>query len=100
MRGWPVLPTQYVSTGKEYLGREIMDMFRPFARSIVGCVLWMTCTCALAQVDPGVRSGLANTGGGLQQQGIPIPHPPLLTPNPKTGAPVSANERISFEEGI
>lgn len=50
--------------------------------------------------DPGVRGGLANTGGGLQQRGIPIPHPPLLSPNPKTGATVNDNERASFEEGI
>src|SRR4030095_10016423 len=50
--------------------------------------------------DPGVRGGLANTGGGLQQRGIPIPHPPLLSPNPRTGATVNDNERASFEEGI
>src|SRR5262249_25882555 len=50
--------------------------------------------------DPGVRGGLANTGGGLQQRGIPIPHPPLISPNPKTGATASDNERASFEEGI
>jgi CxxC motif-containing protein (DUF1111 family) len=50
--------------------------------------------------DPGVRGGIHNTGGGLQQQGIPIPHPPLLSPHPVTGAPVTDNERASFEEGI
>ncbi|MBO0858225.1 MAG: thiol oxidoreductase [Chloracidobacterium sp.] len=50
--------------------------------------------------DPGVRGGLANTGGGLQQRGIPIPHPPLISPNPTTGATVNDNERASFEEGI
>jgi hypothetical protein len=50
--------------------------------------------------DPGVRGGLANTGGGLQQHGIPIPHPPLLSPNPTTGATVNDNERASFEQGI
>jgi hypothetical protein len=58
------------------------------------------CSYALAQVDPGVRGGLSNTGGGLQQRGIPIPHPPLLSPNPRSGATVSANELASFEEGI
>jgi CxxC motif-containing protein (DUF1111 family) len=47
-----------------------------------------------------VRGGLQNTGGGLQQRGIPIPHPPLLSPHPKTGIPVNANEQASFEEGI
>ena len=55
---------------------------------------------SLVPHDPGVRGGLANTGGGLQQQGIPIPHPPLLSPNPTTGATVNDNERASFEEGI
>ena len=47
-----------------------------------------------------MRGGIQNTGGGLQQQGIPIPHPPLISPNPKTQAPVNANELASFEEGI
>src|SRR6266567_7652726 len=55
---------------------------------------------AFAQKDPGVRGGLQNTGGGLQQQGIPIPHPPLMSPNPTTGATINDNERASFEEGI
>src|SRR5215510_554360 len=50
--------------------------------------------------DPGVRGGLTNTGGGLQQRGIPIPHPPLISANPTTGAVVNPNERASFEEGI
>jgi Di-haem oxidoreductase, putative peroxidase len=50
--------------------------------------------------DPGVRGGLQNTGGGLQQQKIPIPHPPLLSPHPVTHVKVTDNERISFEEGI
>jgi hypothetical protein len=50
--------------------------------------------------DPGVRGGLANTGGGLQQRGIPIPHPPLISPHPVTGATANANEQASFEEGI
>jgi len=34
---------------------------------------------AFAQRDPGVGGGIQNTGGGLQQQGIPIPHPPLIS---------------------
>ena len=57
-------------------------------------------TMVTAQKDPGVRGGINNTGGGLQQQGIPIPHPPLISPNPNTGATVNDNERASFEEGI
>lgn len=50
--------------------------------------------------DPGVRGGISNTGGGLQQRRIPIPHPPLISPNPTTGATVTDNERAMFEEGI
>src|SRR5215470_12645837 len=50
--------------------------------------------------DPGVRGGLANTGGGLQQRGIPIPHPPLISPHPVTGATANVNEQASFEEGV
>ncbi len=57
-------------------------------------------TGPFVQKDPGVRGGIQNTGGGLQQQGIPIPHPPLISPNPTTGATVNDNERASFEEGI
>jgi hypothetical protein len=44
--------------------------------------------------------GIQNTGGGLQQQGIPIPHPPLISAHRVTGATVNDNERKSFEEGI
>ena len=57
-------------------------------------------SAVFAQKDPGVRGGIQNTGGGLQQQGIPIPHPPLISPNPTTGVPVNPNELASFEEGI
>jgi hypothetical protein len=71
-----------------------------FARVLLGSALWFVCGSVWAQVDPGVRGGLANTGGGLQQQGIAIPHPPLISPNPKTHATVNDNERVSFEEGI
>jgi hypothetical protein len=75
-------------------------MSQRFARLLLGSALWFVCSGAWAQVDPGVRGGLANTGGGLQQQGIAIPHPPLIGPNPRTGAKVNDNERASFEEGI
>src|SRR5262249_34771587 len=64
------------------------------------CILFLWSGEALAQKDPGVRGGLANTGGGLQQRGIPIPHPPLISPNPTTGATGNDNERASFVEGI
>jgi hypothetical protein len=71
---------------------------------IIGGLLTFSCTWIFAQAlvpkDPGVRGGLSNTGGGLQQRGIPIPHPPLISPNPETGAKANDNERASFEEGI
>src|SRR5215467_14326169 len=63
-------------------------------------VLILSPGLALGQKDPGVRGGLQNTGGGLQQQGIPIPHPPVISPNPTTGATINENELKSFEEGI
>ena len=52
-----------------------------------------------AQTDPGVRGGLQNTGGGLQQQGIMIPHPPAISANPN-GATILPNELALFLEGI
>ena len=64
------------------------------------CALFIVSSRAFAQKDPGVRGGLQNTGGGLQQQGIPIPHPPLIGRNPTNGATVNENELASFEEGI
>ena len=69
-------------------------------QQIATTVLLFVCNWALAQHDPGVRGGIQNTGGGLQFRGIPIPHPPLISPNPRTGATVNDNERASFEEGI
>jgi CxxC motif-containing protein (DUF1111 family) len=67
---------------------------------VIACTLLICSRWAPGQKDPGVRGGIQNTGGGLQQQGIPIPHPPLISPNPTTGATINENERISFEEGI
>jgi hypothetical protein len=55
---------------------------------------------ALAQTDSGVRGGMQNTAGYLEYRGIPIPHPPLISPNPTTGATVTANELALFNEGI
>ncbi len=66
----------------------------------VTCALLVFATGAFGQKDPGVRGGLNNTGGGLQQQGIPIPHPPVISPNPTTGATINDNELASFLEGI
>jgi hypothetical protein len=55
---------------------------------------------ALGQKDPGVRGGIQNTGGRMQQQGIPIPDPPVISPHPTTGAIINDNEFASFLEGI
>ncbi len=55
---------------------------------------------ALAQHDPGVRGGYQNTAGALQQRGIPIPHPPVISPHPVTGARITPNEHASFLEGV
>src|SRR5215470_19666369 len=53
-----------------------------------------------AQTDPGVRGGMTNTAGALEQRGIQIPHPPVISPNPTTGATINPNELASFQEGI
>ena len=73
-------------------------MIRP-AAAVTG-MLCLLATSTLAQQDPGVRGGLQNTAGYLQYRGIPIPHPPVISPNPTTGATITANELASFNEGI
>jgi CxxC motif-containing protein (DUF1111 family) len=75
---------------------------RPFrAAAIVGLVCLLG-TPAFAQRDPGVRGGIQNTAGMLQFRGIPIPHPPVISPNQteKGPVPISPNELTSFTEGI
>jgi cytochrome c peroxidase len=69
-------------------------------RLTVVCSMLVLSEAAFSQKDPGVRGGLLNTGGGLEQQGIPIPHPPVVSPNPTTGATINDNELASFLEGI
>jgi len=62
---------------------RIMEI-RQLKATMTGSVLCVILTTvAFAQKDPGVRGGLQNTGGGLQHQGIMIPHPPLISQNPK-----------------
>src|SRR5580692_10932752 len=77
-----------------------MKTIQKLARLAPVCAWLVVSSCAFAQRDPGVRGGLSNTGGGLQQQGIPIPHPPLISANPTTGKPINDNELASFLEGI
>jgi di-heme oxidoreductase (putative peroxidase) len=43
---------------------------------------------------------MKHTAGYLQYSGIPIPHPPVISPNPTTGATITTNELASFLEGI
>jgi Di-haem oxidoreductase, putative peroxidase len=71
----------------------------PTAAAVAG-LLYLLAPPAFAQQDPGVRGGLKNTAGYLQYRGIPIPHPPVISPNPTTGATITANELASFNEGI
>ncbi|MBO0754594.1 MAG: hypothetical protein J2P54_01930 [Bradyrhizobiaceae bacterium] len=63
-------------------------------------LLCMSAAAALAQTDPGVRGGLQNTGGYYLYNGKPIPHPPVISPNPTTGATITANELALFNEGV
>ena len=72
-------------------------------RHLSGALLLASCMGAmpaLAQHDPGVRGGISNTAGMLQYRRIPIPHPPVISPNPTTGATINDNELASFTEGI
>ncbi len=71
----------------------------PAAAAFAGLV-YLLAPPAFAQQDPGVRGGQQNTAGYLQYRGIPIPHPPLISPHPTTGAIANPNEQASFIEGI
>ena len=72
-------------------------MFKALSATALYCLL---ATTAFAQQDPGVRGGLFNTAGYLQKAGIQIPHPPVISPNPTTGATINPNEYKSFLEGV
>jgi Di-haem oxidoreductase, putative peroxidase len=69
------------------------------ATAVAGLV-YLLAPPAFAQTDPGVRGGQQNTAGFLEYRGIPIPHPPVISPHPTTGATITANELASFNEGI
>src|SRR5258705_10903750 len=73
---------------------------RSVQSAVIVATLLLSSSWAFGQKDPGVRGGIQNTGGGLQQQGIPIPHPPVISPNPTTGATINNNELASLLEGI
>jgi len=87
--------------GNDLGGKKEMNNTRTMLKAAgAACALVLLSTWTFAQKDPGVRGGIQNTGGGLQQQGIPIPHPPVISPNPTTGATINDNELKSFLEGI
>jgi CxxC motif-containing protein (DUF1111 family) len=78
--------------------------------SASAATLCLLTSAAYAQTDSGVRGP---TAGALQYnamllyfqtgklpQSPPIPHPPLISPHPVTGAPADPNEQASFLEGI
>ncbi len=67
---------------------------------VTGALCLLATTSAFAQHDPGVRGGMNNTAGFLQYRGIRIPHPPVISPHPETGATITVNELASFREGI
>jgi hypothetical protein len=73
---------------------------RNFHTLAISTVMLCVLTPALAQTDPGVRGGTQNIAGYLEYRGVPIPRPPLISPNPTTGATVTANELALFNEGI
>jgi len=70
------------------------------ALTVAMALLCLPCTAAMAQQDPGIRGGMANTAGAMQQRGTPIPHPPVISPHPVTGATINKNELASFNEGV
>jgi hypothetical protein len=71
-----------------------------FRVALAAGILCLLAMPAFAQKDPGVRGGFQNTAGALEQRGIPIPRPPVISPNPTTGATIDPNELASFNEGI
>src|SRR5260370_6556404 len=79
--------------------RHLSSGFVARAAAVAG-LLYLLAPPAFAQQDPGVRGGLQNTAGYLEYRGIQIPHPPVISPNPTTGATITANELASFNEGI
>src|SRR6266851_1379567 len=92
-------PTCEQSTRSHPSPRETAAMHACHLRGapLVGLFLILSMP-AFAQKDPGVRGGFQNTAGALQQKGIPIPHPSVISPNPTTGATITANELASFKE--
>jgi hypothetical protein len=80
---------------------KTLSLSRPKTAVTTAVLLMSLSAVAVAQRDPGVRGGLNNTGGGLQSQGIPIPHPPLISDNPNhPDLKLNKNEKMLFVEGV
>ena len=99
---FPVQPNACSSEGRaERPARSSHRRIRKLASSLLlFSAACLVATPSLAQRDPGVRGGYQNTAGALQQRGIPIPHPPAMSPHPVTGATLMPNELASFLEGV
>ena len=99
---FPVQPNACSSEGRaERPARSNHRRIRKLASSLLlFSAACLVATPSLAQRDPGVRGGYQNTAGALQQRGIPIPHPPAMSPHPVTGATLMPNELASFLEGV
>jgi len=79
---------------------------------IVTGLFCLLATSVFAQTDPGVRGAVScvptmnplpytcATAGYMQYSNHQIPHPPVVSPNPTTGATITANELALFNEGI
>jgi hypothetical protein len=57
-------------------------------------LLCMSGASGLANTSSGVRGGMQNTAVHLEYNGTPIPHPPVISPNPTTGVSFKAKPRI------
>src|SRR6516225_4967278 len=93
--------SQVGEIGRSFGFRESTAMITYLSRiAAAAAIVGLSTVPAIAQKDPGVRGGLSNTGGGIEAQGKHIPRPPVISPNPTTGAKITANELASFTEGI
>jgi hypothetical protein len=72
----------------------------PFRAAAIAAAACLLAIPVFAQQDPGIRGGMNNTAGALEQQGIAIPHPPVISQNPTTGATINDEELAAFNEGV
>src|SRR5215831_9201734 len=95
------MTTVFTAQRHEARSRPVLSKSRPFDLrplpfgmvprvAAVAGLLYLLAPPAFGQTDPGVRGGLQNTAGYLQYRRIQIPHPPVISPNPTTGATITA----------